>query len=108
MATKRPSWKDDAAAWVSDARKDPAVAASIDAAQAARDAEKALQQQLARERVEVCARWHVWRKANPYVFKTVMVKAGVGAVGEKGWEEEPTYAEKKVPNHERCPHCGRE
>ena len=108
VAAKKASWKDDAAAWVSDARKDPAVAASMDAAQAARDAEKALQQQLARERQEACARWHVWRKANPYVWQTVVVKAAVAEVGERGWAEEAQYAKKQVRNREVCPYCAHE
>ena len=103
-AAKRASWKDDAAAWVTDARKDPAVAAAIDAAAAERAAEKARKEQYARELAASCANWHVWRKATPYVLGSIMTHPGVLG-NDKGWEKEPTFTNQMVPNRTRCPYC---
>ena len=105
VASKRPSWKDDAAAWVGEARKDPLVAAEMDAQKAAREAEAAASKKRAEEVAKRCAEFHVWRAATPYVQMRVQTSAGVRG-GERGWEKEPTTALKTVANKETCPCCG--
>jgi hypothetical protein len=98
---KKKSWKDDAADWVSDARKDPVVAAEMDAAAAARAGGAAFQRQLCEERaaaVAAAAAAVAWKKANPYVRKMVCVHPGKAAADERGWEIEPKYVWKMVPN----------
>ena len=104
-STTKKSWKDDAAAWISDARQDPAVAAEMDAAAAARAVEAAFQLKLREERaaaaaaaVAAAAEAAAWKKANPYVRKLVCVHPGKAAADERGWEIEPKYVWKMVPN----------
>ena len=104
-STKKKSWKDDVADWVSDARQDPAVAAEMDAAAAARAVEAAFQLKLREERaaaaaaaVLAAAEAAAWKKANPYVRKLVCVHPGKAAADERGWEIEPKYVWKMVPN----------
>ena len=104
-STKKKSWKDDVADWVSDARQDPAVAAAMDAATAARAVEAAFQLKLREERaaaaaaaVLAAAEAAAWKKANPYVRKLVCVHPGKAAADERGWEIEPKYVWKMVPN----------
>ena len=102
----KKSWKDDAASWVADARQDPAVAAAMDAATAARTAAEAARKARAEAVAKQCADFHVWRKATRYVTLNVQVSAGVAANCEGGWEVEPKYAMKQMPNRALCPCCG--
>ena len=104
---KKRSWKDDAAEWVADARTDPAVAAAMDAAAAEKArmaADSALRSRLEKEQDDA---WHAWKKATPYVWEAYVKTPGVSSNCERGWEVEPVFGQRKVPNRIICPYCGK-
>jgi hypothetical protein len=104
---KKRSWKDDAAEWVADARTDPAVAAAWDAAAAEKARAAADAAQRSRDEKEQDDAWHAWKKATPYVWEQYVKTPGVAGNCEKGWEVEPVFGQRKVPNRSICPYCGR-
>ena len=102
--TKKPSWRDDFIGVVEEARKDPAVAAALDAAKAKKEAEAALQAKLKAEFEQNCVNFHAWKKANPYIFQDFWTQGKVALDG-CGWEVEPKCIRRQVPNRNTCPYC---
>lgn len=84
--------------------KDSEVAAQV--AIKKEEADKLAAEKAARdaERIAKCIAWHVWKKANPWMWVRVeTVKAVAG--NERMWEQAGKSEMRQVPNSEKCPYC---